>query len=186
MIDKPALLNLLAQPRRKYWMNELALKLPLDDFVLMDLLDLTLHENGQTAFHAVWLLDTVVLNKLPIYVNDIDLFIAYSRRITHHSCQRHYARIFMFFTASKDNVIKAKLAETDLEPVVELCFDWLIDPKVKVAVKACAAGTLCNLSQRYKWVAEELQNQLHHLMQNGSPAIQATGRRLLSKLNTNK
>jgi hypothetical protein len=182
MIDKTGLFNLLNEPRRKYWVNELALKLHLDGFLLTDLLNLTLHENGQTAFHAVWLLDTLITTTLTRYANDIDLFIAYGQRIKHHSCQRHYARIFMFFIASKENAIKAKLAETDLEPVVELCFDWLIDPKVKVAVKACAAETLYNLRHRYTWVAEELQNQLSHLMQNGSPAIQATGRRLLSKL----
>lgn len=186
MLNQADIINYLAAPRTKNWIEKISIQLINEGFLLTDLLDLTLHQHGQTSFHAVWLLDTLVMNKLPIYVNDIDLFIAYGQRIKHHSCQRHYARIFMFFTASKDNGIKAKLAETDLEPVVELCFDWLIDPKVKVAVKACASETLCNLRHRYPWVAEELQNQLHHLMQNGSPAIQATGRRLLSKLNTNK
>jgi hypothetical protein len=186
MLNQADIINYISSPRSKNWIERISIQLIDEGFLLTDLLDLTLHQHGQTAFHAVWLLDTVVMNKLPLYANDIDLFITYSRRTTNHSCQRHYARIFMFFTASKDNAIRAKLTETDLEPVVELCFDWLIDPKVKVAVKACAAGTLCNLSQRYKWVAEELKNQLHHLMQSGSPAIQATGRRLLSKLNTNK
>jgi hypothetical protein len=66
--------------------------------------------------------------------------------------------------------------------MVERCFDWLIDPKVKVAVKASASQVLYNVSNRYDWIAEELQNQLRYLMTNGSPAIQATGHRLLSKL----
>jgi len=184
MFDKETLTARLAARSTKNWVNTLCAELSQQGFVLTDLLDLTLHTNGQTAFHAVWLLDTVVEDDLNNYIFEIDKFITYSQRIKHHSCQRHYARIFMHFTAAakRSNIIRLKLLQTDLEPMVELCFDWLIDPKTKVAVKAFASEVLCNLSGRYDWISEELQNQLHYLMNNGSPAIQSTGRRLLNKL----
>lgn len=182
MLNQAAILNYLTTPRTKNWVEGLCTQLCTQGFDITDLLNLTLYPTGQVAFHAVWLLDTIVLSDLPRYANNIELFISYSQRIKHHSCQRHYARIFMYFTGSKNEIIKAKLAQTDLEPVVELCFDWLINTKVKVAVKASAAEVLCNVSSRYNWVTEELQNQLRFLMINGSPAIQATGHRLLNKL----
>ena len=78
--------------------------------------------------------------------------------------------------------IKTKLQALDLEPAVEQCFDWMIDPKVKIAVKVFSAEALFNLRHRYPWVAEELANQIKFLMRNGSPAIQSRGRKLLAML----
>jgi hypothetical protein len=78
--------------------------------------------------------------------------------------------------------IKNKLQTLDLEPAVEQCFDWMIDPKVKIAVKAFASEALFNLRNRYPWVAEELTSQIKFLMRNGSPAIQSRGRKLLLTL----
>ena len=184
MFDKEALTTRLASRSAKNWINTLCAELQQQGFILTDLLDLTLHKEDVIAFHAVWLLDTVVENDLETYVVYIEKFIDYSQRITNHSCQRHYARIFMHFTKAmrKSIPIQNKMAHTDLEPMIERCFDWLIDPKVKVAVKASASEVLFNLRERYDWIAEELENQLKFLMQNGSPAINATGRRLLSGL----
>jgi len=186
MFDKETLTARLAARSTKNWVNSLCTQLNEEGYILTDLLDLTLHTDGQIAFHAAWLLDTVVENDLDNYIFEIDLFITYSQRIKHHSCQRHYVRIFMLLTAAakKSNIIRLKLSQTDLEPMVELCFDWLIDLKTKVAVKAFASEVLCNVSGRYDWISEELQSQLRFLMNNGSPAIQSTGRRLLNKLQT--
>jgi len=69
-----------------------------------------------------------------------------------------------------------------MKPVIEQCFDWMIDPKMLIAVKVHAAEALFNLRNRYPWIAEELANQLQFLMKNGSAAIQARGRKLLAKL----
>ena len=78
--------------------------------------------------------------------------------------------------------IRQKLATIDMESVVEKCFDWLIDPKVKVAVKVFAADVLFNLHNRYDWINEELANHVQFMMRNGSPAIQSRGRKLLKSL----
>lgn len=183
MLTKDALLSKLKKPRSKRWVEDLAADLLREGFELSDLLSLTHYHEKQTAFRSAWLLDTVVTYSVPQYVQQIDLFIIYVRQAKHQSCYRHYARIFMYFTSAiADESVKQKIVETDMEPVVEQCFDWLIKPDVKVAVKACAVQTLFNMRYRYNWIAEELQNQLQYLMKNGSPAIQATGRRLLHAL----
>jgi hypothetical protein len=69
-----------------------------------------------------------------------------------------------------------------MEPVIEQCFDWMIDPKVLIAVKVHVAETLFNMHNRYPWIAEELTSQLQFLMKNGSAAIQARGKKLLKSL----
>jgi hypothetical protein len=76
--------------------------------------------------------------------------------------------------------IRTKLETLDLEPAVEQCFDWMIDPKVKIAVKVFASEALFNLRHRYPWIAEELENQIKFLMRNGSAAIQSRGKKLLA------
>jgi hypothetical protein len=58
----------------------------------------------------------------------------------------------------------------------------MIDPKVKVAVKVCAASTLFNLCGRYDWIKEELAGQIQFMLRDGSPAIQSRGRKLLALL----
>jgi len=78
--------------------------------------------------------------------------------------------------------IKERLVYIDLEPIVEQCFDWLIDPNILIAVKVHAAEALFNIRVRYPWITEELAEQLQYLMKDGSAAIQARGKKLLDKL----
>jgi hypothetical protein len=78
--------------------------------------------------------------------------------------------------------IQSVLQNINLEPVVEQCFEWMIDPKVLIAVKVFSAEALFNMRYRYPWIAEELVNQLQFLMRNGSPAIQSRGKKLLKAL----
>jgi hypothetical protein len=66
--------------------------------------------------------------------------------------------------------------------VVEQLFDWMIDPKVLIAVKVFASEALFNVRSRYPWITEELINQIRFLMQDGTAAIQSRGKKLLAKL----
>ncbi|WP_345948352.1 hypothetical protein ABDD95_16005 [Mucilaginibacter sp. PAMB04274] len=187
MTDQQTLLKLLSARTASNWVNKLAKELETEGFVFTDLLNLTLHPDGKIAFRAVWLLDTLVTGNLSRYAPHLEMLVQYGVKATHHSCHRQYARIYVFLTSGKaPQDVKMMIAATDMEPVVERCFDWLIDKKAKVAVKAFASETLYNLHERYDWIAEELQSQLHYLMQNGSPAIQAKGRRLLKALQSNR
>lgn len=61
-------------------------------------------------------------------------------------------------------------------------FNWMIDPKVKIAVKVFAGWALFNLQHRYPWVADELPAQLEFLMRNGTAAIQSAGRKMMKGL----
>lgn len=78
--------------------------------------------------------------------------------------------------------IRIKLQSIDMEPVVEQLFDWMIDPKVKVAVKSFAGKALFNLKDKFPWIEEELASQLEFLMRDGSAGMQAGGKKILKEI----
>jgi len=178
--------NLLKQISNTIGKNkvlELSRILKESNFPLRDLIDLTFHPDKAIAFRASWILENIFLQDPARYGNNLEYLISKVNDVKHPGCQRHYVKIMMHITSPKAiPSIKNELIILDLEPVAEQCFDWMIDPKVKIAVKCFASETLFNLRERYPWIKEELANQIDFLMRNGSAGIQARGKRLLAKL----
>lgn len=163
--------------------NKLTEILKKQEFSIRDLIDLTFHANKTIAFRAAWLLEKLLLINPILYLPEFDYLLSRFKDVKYPGCQRHYAKVIMHLTSSKAHqTIIEKLQATDLEFVVEQCFDWMIDPKELIAVKVFAAEALFNLNTRYPWIAEELANQLIFLMNNGSAAIQSKGKKLLDAL----
>jgi len=155
-----------------------------DDFKLRDLIAITLDTNKDIAFRASWLLENLFLQRPDSYINELGFLLSVIPEVKHAGPQRHYAKIVMYITdPSAPAIIKSEVEQLDMEPVIEQLFDWMINPKIKVAVKAFSAEALFDLKDRYPWVKDELAQQLRFLMRDGSAAIQAKGRNLLKKLN---
>jgi len=182
-MNKEELITQLAATFGKTKVNKLVVILKERDFALRDLIDLTFHEDKTIAFRSAWLLENLFLVDPLAYLSDLDYLLARFKDVKYESCQRHYAKIMMHIASPKAAIeIKEKLDSVDLEVVVEQCFDWMIDPKVLIAVKVFSSEALFNLRHRYPWISNELAEQLQFLMKNGSAAIQARGRKLLGKL----
>ena len=155
------------------------------NFNLNDLIAITFNQNKDIAFRASWLLENIFLQHPDRYINELAYLLSLIPTVKHPGPQRHYAKIVMHITdAYAPAIIKSEVAQLDMEPVIEQLFDWMINPKIKVAVKAFSAEALFNLKDRYPWIKDELAQQLQFLMRDGSAAIQARGRNLLKKLNT--
>jgi hypothetical protein len=151
---------------------------------LNELIDLTFYPDKGIAFRAAWLLENIFLDNPDSFIPYLTNFIGRIKAVTNPSCKRHYAKILMHITSpSAPITLREKVKEINLEPAIEQCFDWIIDPNVLVAVKSFASEALFNMRHRYPWIAEELPNQLEYLMRDGTAAIQSKGRRLLSYLN---
>ena len=182
-MNRDELITQLAATYGKTKVNKLSLMVKEQNFAIRDLIDLTFHEDKTIAFRAAWLLENVYLANPVFYLPELDYLLQRFNKVEYPSCQRHYAKVMMHLTAPKVHpLIKQKLQETDMEPVVEKCFDWLIGPKVLIAVKVFSAETLFNLHTRYYWITDELTSQLQFLMQNGTAAIQSRGKKLLTLL----
>ncbi|HVS92921.1 MAG TPA: hypothetical protein VHE59_12850 [Mucilaginibacter sp.] len=152
-------------------------------FALRDFVDITFHEDKNIAFRAAWILENLFLKKPDAYSPDLEYLVSRVRNVTYPSCQRHYAKIMMHITGKKaPPIIREKLEVMDLEPIVEKLFDWVIDPKVLIAVKVFSLEALFNLRGRYTWITDELKEQTIFLMRDGTPAIQTRGLKLLSAL----
>jgi len=183
MISKDELIKRITGTIGKNRVLELTRLLKEHDFALRDLIDITFHADRAIAFHAAWILENAFLQDQEKCVDDLEYWLSRIKEIKHESCQRHYVKIAMQVTGKKaPKVIREKVQSLDMEPVVEQCFDWMIDPKVKIAVKCFAAEALFNLRVRYPWIKEELANQLHFLMRNGTAAIQSRGKKLLGMI----
>jgi hypothetical protein len=183
MLTKDELINEISKTIVKTKVEKLTAILDKQQFALRDLIDLTFYKDKDIAFRAAWILENLFLKKPETYPEDLECLVSRMSDVIYPSCQRHYAKIMMHITAKKaPAIIRQKLEMIDLEPVVEKLFDWLIDPKVLIAVKVFASDALFNLRQRYPWISEELKEQVKFLMRDGTAAIQSRGRKLLAKL----
>jgi hypothetical protein len=162
---------------------ELTKILRSEQFALHDLVDITFHPNKDIAFRAAWILENVFLENPARYNNEPAYIIQRFLDVQYPSCQRHYAKIIMHITSPKaPQSIKAELQKINLEPVIERLFEWMIDPKIKIAVKVFASESLFNMRDSYEWITEELANQIQYLMRDGTAAIQTRGKKLLGLL----
>ena len=152
-------------------------------FDIKDLIRLTFVPEKEIAFRAAWILENLVLSKPHRFIDDLDYLVSQFFRVKNKSCQRHYSKIIMHLTdAGMDKAIKQQLETMDMEPVIERCFDLLINAKTPVAVKVCCSQVLFNLRIRHPWISEVLTDQITIMMNGGKPSIQAKGRKLLSYL----
>lgn len=157
-------------------------KIRKSDMPLEDLIKLSLSPDGSVAWRAAWILENVVVGKMTAYIHQIPVIITAFPVVKSDGAKRHYGKMMMKITDPKSAMLQNIMAKTDMENVVETCFDWLIDEKIKVAVKVFCIQILFNLHFRYDWIREELPVQIEHLMHDGSAGIQSKGRKILSAL----
>ena len=187
MLSADQIVKQLTTSMGKTTVVELSKLLRQQKFPYRDIIDLTFYPDEQVAFRMAWLMDTLYFDDPLLYLDDIMYLLQQIPNIKYPASKRHYSRIVLNLTSPKaPKVIKDKLASIDLEPVVEHFFEWLIDPKVKVAVKVFVAESLFNMRERYPWILEELGNQIQYMMRDGTAAIQSVGKRILKGLNQNK
>ncbi len=184
MLSPDQLIKQISDTIGKTKVLELSTMIKDQNFSLRNLIDITFHPDKNIAFRASWILENVLLNDAAAYIADLNYLTERFTAVDYPSCQRHYGNMIMRITSSKaQSSIKNTVKKTDLEPVVEHLFEWLIDDNVKIAVKSCAAEALFNLRSRYPWIKDELREQLQYLMRDGTAAIQARGKKLLKELN---
>ena len=187
MITRQQLEERLHTRERKIRFEALAKTLFEEEFPLADLIDLTFHPVDEIAFRAAWLLELTFTISPLAYPDDIAYLIKRFPEVTNDSCRRHFSKILISITRPKTPALIAnKVRESDLEPVVETLFDWLIAPEGKIAVKVFSSDLLLQLSGRYPWIKDELNEQVKFMMRDGSAGIQARGRKILKALEKEK
>lgn len=183
MLTADELIKEISTTLVKVKVEKLTAILRKQDFALRDLIGITFHPDKNIAFRAAWILENLFLENPAKYLADLSYIFEKIKDVKNESCKRHYAKIMMHITGSRTPLpIQQKLKEIDAEPAVEQLFDWLIDPKVLIAIKVFAAQALFNMRLRYPWIATELKDQIQFMMRDGSAAIQSRGKKLLAQL----
>ena len=183
LMNKAELIEQLSATIGKTKVDKLSIILKESKFALADLIDITFHPDKTIAFRAAWLLENVYLQQPDKYLDDLNYLIKRLVEVKYPSCQRHYAKIVMHITSPKaPKSIQTELQKRNLEPVIEQLFEWMIDPQIKIAVKVFASEALFNMRGNYEWIEDELANQIHFLMRDGTMAIQTRGKKILKML----
>lgn len=183
IMNRDELLKLIENRPTKARVTELSGLVIAQQNGVRNLIDLSFHPDKNIAYRAGWILEHTVINYPENIIPELIYLISRFNKIEYPSCQRHYAKMMSYLTSPKmPTSVKQIIDGTDMEDVIEKCFEWMIDQEVLVAVKVFAAETLFNLRGLQNWVVPELIEQLKHLMKNGSAAIQSRGRKLLNQL----
>ncbi|MDR2938313.1 MAG: hypothetical protein LBU92_05190 [Prevotellaceae bacterium] len=179
--------NLISRLRSRLNKEEavqLSHQLLAEKFSLRELIDVTFFEQVQVGFRASWILECVVLSQPQLLQNELDYFVQKFPQVTNRSVRRHFSKLLMWLleAAKRDENFAQKFWQHDLEPVLTACFDWLIDPQERVAVKVQCMDCIAALSQKYPWAIDELLPTVEYLQHDATPAMQVRARRLLFAL----
>ncbi|MDB5142037.1 MAG: hypothetical protein JWQ66_750 [Mucilaginibacter sp.] len=170
-------------PDRKITVAKLGHQLKRENFSLRELVDLTFHPDKDIALKSSKLLVYILFKFPENYYNDLEYFIGCAEDVTTPAGRKPYAKILMHITSPEvSREVRHKMKEINLERVIELCFEWMIDPKMPVSVRASAGEALFNMRHRYPWIAEELSKQLEFMTRSASPVLLAKCNYILSYL----
>lgn len=132
-------------------------------FTVTDLIDLTFHPKKEVGFRVAWMLEYIFTTYHCAGDHLADLLSRFPKQ-KNQSAMRHYGKIMAYLTGNKSKGLHpGQLEETDLEPLVDILFTWLIDEEVLVATKVHCMQTLANLAVRYSWIKDELLQTIDHL-----------------------
>ncbi len=132
---------------------------------------------AQVAFRAAWALESA-------YFTGRDEFRPYAPRFIDDFCKVKNPSVHRHYTKMMADMLKEGIARPDdaqASRIAETCFDRLIDPRTRVAVKIWAINILLALRPRVEWIAENLRAVLDDLSVDPSPAMTVTLRRLRLK-----
>jgi hypothetical protein len=147
-----------------------------------DLIEISFNSQKEVAFRASWVLEQFLYFRLDELLESLPEFIAGYLSQRNRSCQRHYSKIMMYLVDLEPVPEINSIIVKNKEQIVEITFDWLIDPETPVAVQVNCMDILFPFAKEQFWIHDELRSQVQFLLKDGSAALQSRGKRILKKL----
>jgi hypothetical protein len=177
------LIQHFSTPDRKLTLAKLGHQLKRENFSLCELVDLTFHPDKEIAIKSSRLIAYILFKFPENYYEDLGYFIERIEDVNTPASRKPYAKILMHITSPEvPREVRNKMKDINLERAVELCFEWMIDPKMPVSVRTSASEALFNMRHRYPWIAEELSKQLEFMTRTATPILLAKFNYILSYL----
>jgi hypothetical protein len=180
-MDKEQLTNFLKHHYQKQKTIDLAKQVESGFISINDVLQLCFHQNQQIAFRAAWLLEYAETEAPYVFKQLVRHFLELYKIVDNASVQRHFSKIGMRLVHRNWKDFYQLTAE-DLSALLEPSFDWLINPKVPVAVKCNCLDIIYALSDEQDWTLEELKVVLQDFLTSSSPALISRAKRVLYKI----
>lgn len=149
------------------------------------LLDILFKVDDKISPRAAWVFEFMCSENIETITPHLEVFTANIHKVHIDSAVRPVAKvcelIAIAYTSKEDNKIKKTLNETQIERIIETCFDYMINDE-KVAPKAYSMSTLFLLGKDYDWVYPELTRILETDFTKQSAAFKARARHILKKV----
>lgn len=146
------------------------------------LFELIQDTTNKSSERAAWVLELVSLQKTEWLFKYKEHFIDLVPKISLDSVIRPFSKLCAVTTEQHVKADESLFTHAEIEVLISSCFDWLIDPKLKVAPKVHAMQTLFNLRNHEAWVSSELLHILEANVNNGSPGYKSRAKKLITTL----
>jgi hypothetical protein len=151
----------------------------LNQELLKDVIKLTTDIEYKFHYKAVWITELIAETSSNLLSPFVDDLLAVAPKYKHESAIRGISRALFFICKSK----AVKLTEQQQNKCIEICFDWLINSKIRIAPKVFAIYTLELFYNKYPWVKKDLVSIIENDYQNQSSGYKAAAKRVLKNIN---
>lgn len=158
--------------------DRIAAKVLQNRSLFHDLLAMALDITWEHYHKACWTLELVLEKEIIWLKPHLDIFCRTLAHLKTDGAKRSASKICLF-AVEKQFKDKSFLTETQLQYIVEACFDWVIDPDEKVATKAYSIRALFRAGKLQPWIYPELKPILEKDYKSHSAAYQVVAREVL-------
>ncbi|MDV6168278.1 hypothetical protein R1T16_07560 [Flavobacterium sp. DG1-102-2] len=149
--------------------------------LLSELLAIGFNVKDKNHHKACWIAELVFEAKIEWLKEHLDTFCEALPHFTNESAMRPISKIGLLATEYRER--HSKFMNThQVQQITEACFDWLINPKTKVATKAYAMRTLFLIGKKEDWIHHELQRILSEDASKHTAAYTAAAKDVLRRI----
>ena len=161
--------------------DELSGAILRDPLLLPYLLAIAFNVEDKHHHKACWIAELVFEAKTKWLADYLDIFCEKLALFINESAMRPISKICLF-AVEHHQLNSGFLSPQQLQQIIEACFDWLINPKTKVATKAYAMRTLFLLGKKEDWIQPELTRILREDAAKHTAAYKAAAKDVLRKI----
>jgi hypothetical protein len=137
-----------------------------------NLVSIFLRDEEPVSRRAAWVVDIITEAHPQLLPGLIDLIIPRLSSFSHDGMKRPSMRM----------LTRVDLTEVQMDSLVNLCFEWLTNPKESVSVKVYSMELLYQFSHKEPDLRKELADSIEWRFQEETPGFRNRGGKILKKL----
>jgi hypothetical protein len=143
-----------------------------DHSLIKELMDCFFDANLRVCQRAAWPVGDLGEKYPQLILPYLDKMITQLKNPKHNAIIRNTVRTWQFMS----------IPDKSQGEVYEVCFHYIIDPKVPIAIRAFSMTVCANICKNYPELKAELMIAIQDQMENGSAGICSRGRKIINSL----